>query len=275
MQVRGVGGWWLMVGGSAAVLPTTTNNQRPTLLSLVRAIFGIYLFIHFASLIPWANEVFAEVLPRAASPLLHLFPNILAVADVATPLLVIVTIASLFFSAGRFDRIAAIVMWYVLACLFGRNPLISNPSLPFAGWLLLMHALLPRNARELPRPFFAALWTVMSLGYTYSGWTKLASPSWVDGTAMLRVIQNPLARPSFIRDLVLQTPEPILQFATWGALALELLYAPLALIRPVRPVIWLAMLLMHLGLMVLIDFADLSFMMVIVHLYAWPFRRTS
>ncbi|HYI11965.1 MAG TPA: DCC1-like thiol-disulfide oxidoreductase family protein [Thermoanaerobaculia bacterium] len=260
--------------------------------SLVRAVFGLYLFIHFAMLLPWAKEIFETVLPRDASPLIHLFPNILAVADVAMPLIAAGALAAVFFAIGLHDRIAAVVMWYVLACLFGRNPLIANPSLPFAGWLLLAHAMLPpapfgswvargrvdpRGGWTFPRPIWTAMWIVMSLGYSYSGWTKLVSPSWTDGTALARVLDNPLARPSFLRDLVLATPAPLMQLATWGALALELLYAPLALSRRIRPWIWLVMLLMHIGLVTLIDFADLSFMMVIVHLFtfdpAWVPRR--
>ena len=252
--------------------------------SIVRAIFGAYLFIHFVALIPWAQEVFAQILPREASPFLRLFPNILAIADIATPLVIVAAIASIFLAIGLYDRVAAVLIWYVLACLFGRNPLIANPSLPYAGWLLLAHAFVPaapfgswtargrvdpRGGWTMPPALFAAMWIVMSLGYTFSGWTKLVSPSWTDGTAMARVLANPLARPSLAQELLLSLPSPLLQAMTWGALGLELLYAPLALFRRVRPWIWLAMLAMHLGLLVLIDFADLSFMMVILHLFTF------
>jgi predicted DCC family thiol-disulfide oxidoreductase YuxK len=57
------------------------------------------------------------------------------------------------------------------------------------------------------------------------------SPSWVDGTALARVLNNPLARPTIVRDLAVAMPAVVLRFATWGALALELAYAPLALVR--------------------------------------------
>lgn len=260
--------------------------------SIVRAVFGIALFVHFVALIPWSREVFVEVLPRDASPFLRLFPNVLRFADLATPLIVLGAIASLFFAIGWFDRVAAILLVYVLACLFDRNAPSLEPWLPFAGCLLLFHACVPRapflslaargrvdprGGWSMPPALFASAWIVMSIGYSYGGWTKLISPSWVDGTAIERVLASPLARPSFLRDLMLATPSPILQILTWGALALELLYAPLALVRRVRPWLWLAMLLMHLGLMVLIDFAGLSFMMVVLHLFtfdpAWVPRR--
>jgi predicted DCC family thiol-disulfide oxidoreductase YuxK len=121
----------------------------------------------------------------------------------------------------------------------------------------------------MPPSIFAAAWIVMSAGYTYSGYTKLISPSWVEGTAIARVLANPLARPTFVRDLVMALPDSLLHVLTWVALAVELLYAPLALVRRVRPFLWVAMLSMHLGLMVLIDFAELSLGMVILHLFTF------
>lgn len=260
--------------------------------SLYRGIFGFYLLIHFVALLPWSAELFSNrgVLPADASPLLNLFPNVLAVSDtpafVAT-LITVGAIASLFFLLGQCDRIAAVVVWYLLACLSGRNPLIANPSLPFVGWLLLAHASLPaspygswsargrtdpRGGWFMPPAIFAAAWIVMSIGYSYSGYTKLVSPSWLDGNALTRVLNNPLARPTFVRDLVLTAPAFVLRCATWGALALELTYVLLALSKRARPWIWAAMLAFHLSLMVFIDFADLSFGMVILHLFTFDPR---
>jgi predicted DCC family thiol-disulfide oxidoreductase YuxK len=257
--------------------------------SLIRVIFGGYLLVHFAQLLPWGAEVFSSqgVLADATSPLLHLFPNVFALWDApafVTGVLVVAIAASVAFAVGWFDRIAALVLFYIWACLFGANPLISNPSIPFVGWLLLAHALLPKNpygswnARgrpdpdggwRFPQPIHRVAWIVMAVGYTYSGWEKLWSPSWVDGTAMLKVLENPLARPSFVLDAMLALPESIWVPLTWGALAFELLFAPLALSRRLRPWLWLGMLLLHLSLMVLIDFADLSFGMVVLQLFTF------
>ena len=52
--------------------------------SLVRAVFGAYLLVHFVQLAPWAAELFSNrgLLPDGRdSPLLHLFPNIFALWD--------------------------------------------------------------------------------------------------------------------------------------------------------------------------------------------------
>lgn len=246
---------------------------------LWRVTFALYLAVHFVQLFSWAREMFSNrgVLPDAtASPLLFLFPNVLAVWDspafVQGMLGAAVALCGLL-AVGQWDRAAAVGLWYVLACLFGRNPLISNPSLPYVGWLLLAHAVMPssrlgRDWRMPPGIYFAA-WVVMAIGYSYSGATKLVSPSWLDGSALSRILENPLSRPNAVRDLLASLPAVVLQVATWGALLLELLFAPLAISTYLRPLVWGAMLAMHLALLTLIDFADLSFGMIILHLFTF------
>jgi len=141
------------------------------------------------------------------------------------------------------------------------------------GWLLLLHAALPparlgsaASRWHFPPQLFAAVWIVMALAYSYGGYTKLVSPSWLDGSALMRVLENPLARPTVLRDALLALPAPLLSAGTWAMLALELAFAPLALMRQLRPALWLAMLTLHLALLALIDFADLSLGMIVLHL---------
>ncbi len=257
--------------------------------SLFRAILGAYLLVHFAQLVPWGVELFsnAGVLPDAnASPLCWL-PNVLAHADApwqVTTLLVAGSLASLALAIGYRDRLAAAFLLYLWACLFGRNPLIQNPSIPYVGWLLAMHMLLPSapygsfaargrtdpaGTWQMAQSVHRVAWIVMAVGYTYSGITKLTSPSWLDGSALRMVLENPLARPGVIRDTILELHPALLAIATWGALALEVLFAPLALSRRLRPWLWGGMLSMHLGLIVLLDFADLSLGMVVLHLFTF------
>ena len=258
--------------------------------SLFRAVFGLYLFVHFVELVPRGAELFSNrgVLPHAAaSPLIHLFPNVLALWDAPIfieCLLIIAAGLSFLFAAGQWDRVAALSLWYLWACLFGRDPLIANPALPYVGWLLLAHVFLPpapygswaargrpdpRGAWHMPQAIYLLAWLLMALGYTYSGCTKLVSPSWLDGTALARVLENPLARPGLLRDTLLVMPRGLLRVFTWGALGLELSFAPLALVRRLRRWVWSAMLAMHFGLFLLINFADLSAGMVILHLFTF------
>jgi predicted DCC family thiol-disulfide oxidoreductase YuxK len=259
--------------------------------SAFRVALGLYLAVHFGHLLPWGAEVFSSsgVLPdAAASPFIHAFPNLLGWADsplVVSSLLGVGVGASLLLAAGWYDRAAAIVIWYVLACLFGRNPLIANPALPFAGWALLAHALVippapygswgargrldPGGRWSYPPLLFGAAWVVMALAYTYSGATKLVSPSWTDGSALRNVLENPLARPTFLREWLLSLPPLVLTTATYSGLLLELLYAPLALVPKLRPWLWALMVGLHVGLVTLVDFADLSLGMLLFHAFTF------
>ena len=254
-----------------------------------RVVLGLYLIQHFERLLPWGAELFSSsgvLRVGGASPLMHLFPNIFWLWD--SPLFVntlLITGAALssFFLVGKFDRLAGVLIWYLWACLYGRNPMIGNPSLPFIGWLLLAHTLtasrsvydastpnrVEAGSWRLPEDIYLAAWILMSLAYSYSGYTKLLSPSWIDGTALSRVLVNPLARDTVLRIFLLALPPWFLKTATWSALGLELSFAPLALFRRLRPLIWLAMVCLHVGLMVLVNFADLTMAMLILHLFTF------
>src|SRR5215469_949934 len=266
--------------------------------SVFRIFFGCYLLQHFLALLPWGAELFSNrgaVANASASPLTQVFPNVLAICDqpgFVTALLILASVLSVLLAAGLWDRTAAFVLWYLWACLLGRNPLISNPALPFIGWLLLLHTALPKapfgswTSRKrddpggnwyLPQLAFALAWVLMAIGYSYSGYTKLVSPSWLDGTALARVLQNPLARPTALRELLLRIPIVFLRVLSWAALLLELSFAPLALFRKARPWIWTAMVGLHIGLLSLVSFADLTAGMLLFHFFtfdpAWLPRR--
>lgn len=256
---------------------------------IFRVTFGLYLLYHFLSLLPWGTELFSSqgVLPQGTmSPLFHLFPNLFLLWD--SPLfvqacLLAASAFSMFFTVGKLDRVMAILVWYLWACFYGRNPLISNPSLPFIGWMLLAYALIPslsdRKALsstnedaqfwKMPTDIYTAAWILMALAYSYSGYSKLISPSWMDGAALHHVLSNPLARDTVIRTSLLALPAWCLKGATWAALFLELAFAPLALIRRLRPFLWLVMVGLHLGLLVLVNFSDLTIGMLMLHFFTF------
>jgi hypothetical protein len=121
----------------------------------------------------------------------------------------------------------------------------------------------------MPKRMHDALWIAMAAGYTYSGLTKLGSPSWIDGSAVRWVLENPLARPTALRELLVALPDWMVAATTWLTLSLEIGFAPLALVRNARPWIWGAMLTMHVTLLVLIDFADLTMGMVLLHAFTF------
>lgn len=255
-----------------------------------RVLLGIYMLIHFVQLLPWSAEVFSAqgMLAQAdISPLLHVIPNIFILND--NPLFIQAVIisaagASLAFIIGIRDKIAAFWIMYVLACLFGRNPLIANPALPYLGFMLMAHIFIPSvnptpsdkgntfavNAGwVMPKDVFMASWFILALSYSYSGYTKLLSPSWVTGDNINYVLNNPLARDYFLRDFLLWLPPIFLKITTWGVLYIELLFAPLALIPKIRPVMWGLMALIQIGFASLLNFFDLTAVMLLFHLFTF------
>jgi predicted DCC family thiol-disulfide oxidoreductase YuxK len=255
--------------------------------SIFRALLGAYLLVHFITLIPWGGEVFSSqgmLADGAASPLFHFFPSVLLLSDAPSAvmaLLVCGALCSVLLAFGIYDRPAALGAWYVLACLFARNPLIANPALPFVGWMLLAHLFVPAapwgslaavgrtdpaGGWTMPPPLLTAAWAILALAYSYSGYTKLLSPSWVSGDAIGYVLQNPLARDYFLRDWFLALPSSALHALTWAIMGIELVFAPLALVARLRAVLWLAMAVVQLGFLFLLNFADLTVPMLLFHL---------
>lgn len=253
--------------------------------SLFRIIFGSYLAIHFAMLIPYAEELFGSgglISDPALNPTTGLFPNPLnlAVPPAALPWIIgILAALSVAFAVGWFRPAVSIVLWFGWTALFHRNNLIGNPSIPYIGLLLLLCALVPtgealaiakRDADwAMPKWVFRCAWILLAAGYSFSGYTKMFSPSWVDGSAMSFLLENPLARPGPFRDLMLALPSGFLKALTWFTLTAELAFLPLALWSRSRPWIWLTLVALHLGIIVVIDFADLSFGMLMIHLFTF------
>ena len=182
-----------------------------------------------------------------------------------TVVLVAGSVLSLLFGLGLYDRAAALGLWYIWTCVLGRDAFLANPSIPFIGWLLLAHVFLPAapygswaargrvdpgGGWRMPAGVFAAAWMVLAISYTWSGYTKLVSPGW-------------------LRETLRGLPSWFPHLGIWTVLALELAFAPLALLPRLRPWLWSIMLLMLLALLVLIDVADLSLGMVMFHLFAW------
>lgn len=268
----------------------------PWLFAFFRIVFGLYLAVHFAELTPYAVELFGSS-GLLKDPSLNftagLFPNPFALAlpdSVVTGSVALLSLCGVLFAAGVQRHWMAAILWFGWTALFHRNNLISNPSIPYVGLLLILCLLIPRgeplsperrNADwAMPLWVFRTAWILLALGYTFSGYTKLFSPSWIDGSAMTYLLENPLARPGLMRDAMLGLPEFFLKGMTWGTLAIEFLFAPLALWRVARPWLWLAVVGMHLGILLVVNFADLTLGMLMIHAFtfdpAWlPIRRES
>lgn len=249
---------------------------------MFRVLMGSYLLIHFLHLIPYGTEVFSNIgalADQSLSPLLHFFPNVLMLNDspsFVTALLLLGGLASIGLILGKFDKVCAILCAYLLACFLGRNPLILNPGMPYMGWLLLFFCFVPSAKTEqqqrswvLPSHLYFSAFAILALTYSYSGYTKLFSPAWIAGDTLQYVLENPLARDTWFRVMMLSLPPILLQCITWSILYIELLFAPLAFCKRLRPWLWLSMLIIQFGFLICLNFADLTFPMLMIHLISF------
>lgn len=255
-----------------------------------RIIFGLYLAVHFAMLIPYAPQVwgFLGMLPDPALNFTYgLVPNPLNLPFPPVALravLAFLTVLSLALAAGFLRPVVSVILWLGWLWLFNRNNLIANPGIPYVGWLLLACALVPGGepyrwggrvvdpAWEMPRLLRIGAWILLGLGYTLSGFDKVASPSWADGSAMRHLLDNPLARDYVLRDLAASAPDWLLRIQTWAVLALEVLFGPLCLVPRLRKWAWLAMVAMHLGILSVVSFADLTAGMLMMHAFVFDVK---
>lgn len=261
-------------------LPTAPG---PQLFGALRILLGAYLLVHFLYLVPHAEALFSNV-GMVADASLNLsygyFPNPLNALDapwMVQGFLLGLAGGSLAVLLGRRPGWLLVLLWFGWACLLNRNVFIRNPSMPYVGWMLLMLTLVPRGEAfvpgrpvqagwRMPRRLLVALWALLAVGYTLSGLDKSASPSWQDGTALAHVLSNPLSRDHGLVRLLLSQPE-VLRGMTWGALALEIGFLPLALHPRTRPLVWAAMVTMQVGILLLVDFADLTLGMLVAHAF--------
>jgi uncharacterized membrane protein YphA (DoxX/SURF4 family) len=270
------------------------KSISPKQFAIFRIALGSYLAVHFAQLIPYGTELFSNQ-GLFANPRLNftygILPNPLEHWDSpasVTAALIILFLLAIVFAIGLFRRTAAMLLWFGWACLFNRNNLINNPSIPYIGLLLLLSTIVPPgDALDTKRAFplwrFPAMvywtaWILMAAGYSFSGWAKLHSPSWIDGSALFHVLDNPLARCGPVRDFLLALPPWSLRMLTWAALGSELLFLPLSCSQATRRFAWCALLGMNIGILFAVNFTDLTVGMFIVHLFTYdpdwfPVRR--
>jgi predicted DCC family thiol-disulfide oxidoreductase YuxK len=121
----------------------------------------------------------------------------------------------------------------------------------------------------MPTSIHTAAWIALAIGYAYSGIVKLGNPEWLDGSALLQALSDPLARQTLLGELVLFLPHPLIALTTWSVLALEISFAPLAISTKIRPWLWLALLGVQLSLMALGHFADAGAGVLMLHFLAF------
>lgn len=278
----------------------TNQPVSPHQFALFRIFLGLYLFQHFVRLIPFGPELFSAkgMLPDPSLlPTGKIFPNILFLIDspfFVSGWLAFLALLSVLLIFGWQRRIVSVVLWYGWASLLNRNIFISNPGLPYMGWILLALAVIPgreplrlgwgtrspspggpadaASTFTVPPLVFWGAWFLMGIGYTLSGIHKAQAPSWQDGTALWHVLQSAIARDNILVQSLLGLPMWVLKLKTWGVLLLEASFIFWCFNKWSRLIVWLAIMGMHAGILMTVDFPDLTFGVLMIHLFTFDQR---
>lgn len=266
-----------------------------TIFSIFRILFGSYLFVHYVQLLPVCEEVFsnqgviknAQILPSYNILPLHIFKY-------DDPMDIRYFVISLIIGSGLFTlgimrRIVSLWLFYGWMCLVNRNPLISNPGIGYIGWLLLACALIPPGERlgflqneaerkayfkkygrwEVPDIIYFGTWIIIGISYTASGVHKLQCESWLNGTALRYVLTGPLAYQNNLIVQIILSNDYLVKAMTYGSLFLELSALFLGTFNRLRPGYWLMFMGFHIGILLTVNFADLTLGMMIPHLFTF------
>jgi len=256
--------------------------------AVVRVVLCAFLAGHFLSLLPYAAEIYSSegMYPsEVRSP----FPSLLGILDSKLQVeafFVVSVLASCLFAAGIHRRICAVLLWYGWACLTNRVPFLYIPSEGLVGWLLLLSAAIPSGERwsvrprpkpewALPPAYLFAVWIVLGAGYLASGIDKLASPSWQQGTAVRSVLMSPIARWELLAEAAAEAPLWFVQAMSWSVVAAEVSFIGFIWHRWTRPIGWLALGLMHVGIRFTLYLHTISDPFLIAHLLIFDPRWIS
>jgi hypothetical protein len=191
------------------------------------------------------------------------------------------------FTLGLGTRATAILAWVIAvstvrrapAALFGFDQTIATWAFYLAacgasGQSLSLDRLLARRRaggdRTAPSPTVSAnlclrmIQLHLALVYGSAGLSKLMGPEWWNGTALEMIILTPEFRRF---DLAWLAALPaLLSLGTHAGLVLEISYPVAVWIRPLRPLVLVAMALMHFGIDLLLGLTEFGLAMIAANL---------
>lgn len=128
-----------------------------------------------------------------------------------------------------------------------------------------------RKGWYMPRVLYYSAWFLMAAGYTISGLHKLQCPSWRQGIALTHILEGLLSRHNFL-SVFLVTHPFLLRLLTWVALILEIGFLPFGVFHRTRKNYWFAMIAMHVGVISVINFTDLTIGVLMIHFFTFDHR---
>ena len=261
--------------------------------SIFRIYLGAYLLFILLTSLCSSSEIWSSrgIAPHPETNLTYgIFPNLLNYYDSPSQIkifILILSLLSLFFTLGYGRQLVSFLLWYGWACLLNRNNLTLNPSIPYIGWLLLACCFIPpgeplsltkrKPGWEMPELILKGAWILFVLGYFFSGIDKLHSASWIDGSALKKIMTCPLGH-SWNSIFIKVIPGSLILCLNWLTITAELLCLPFALFKQTRKWAWLSASFIQLEISLSLNIYPIFFGMLTIHLFLYDkdwFRRAS
>lgn len=266
----------------------TVKFYRSMQFAVWRILFGLFLLIYFLRLLPYSKEIYSSrgILVSASSNLSYnLFPGPLSYfdsPDFIIGFMIVLILLSICFTIGFYRRIASFLLWFGWFSLFNRNNFTIDPSMHFIGWLLLAAIMIPsgeplsvgiKNKNwNMNNIIYYGAWIILGAAFMASGIEKLASPSWVDGSALSLILQGFSAKDNLITGLFLLFPPIILQLMTWFSIFVQISVLPLMLFRKTKFLAWSLLFLMFTLIVFTFKLPEIEIAMLIYLLFVFDGR---
>lgn len=171
----------------------------------------------------------------------------------------------------KWYRPSMLAMALLIFLIHIRNPLLTSVVTPIQIWVLLFVAVLP--LKESNKKIFLIqggrlrhfeynlIWGFMGVIYFASAISKLRSPPWVEGWALLQFREMPFFHKEIWGSFV-ETPAGF--FAVWFVIVAEFFYFFAIVSSRLRVVAWFMILIVHLGILMSFSFSWLPLFMIII-----------
>ena len=241
----------------------TAERHGLRALAALRIALGVsvlgLLVSNFGNRQTWVGEgsVWAEPLRNAGR-----FPEVVLLdgvsGDLLTLVYVVVALAALAFTIGRWTKAANVVTLIGFIAITGQNPVLSEPADGLVRIVLLWMVLVHSSAvwswdsthdrgddDTVPSWLGIGLHNVglvglsaqVALVYLAAGLDKVADPAWQRGTALYSTFQLPEYRVfPWLADLI-SGSTLLLGLITWTVLFVQLFFVPLLLHRVTRGIV--------------------------------------
>jgi hypothetical protein len=265
--------------------------EETTTLGLVRIAFGVVVMAWTVSLAGDAHDFFtpAGLLPDAGDGRAAGAWSVLDIADdgvAVSAVLTVLFLASACLAAGQWTRLMAIIVFVGLVSLDRRNPFVFNAGDGLLTVIAFCLIFAPAGASlSLDRwrrggasfwgPLMRSPWALrliqvqLSVVYLSTVWSKLRGESWTDGTAVGYALGlDDLSRVQLPAALL--DSEVVVNFFTYGTLAVEAAVGLLVWNRRLRPWVLGLGAVFHVGIDLTVRVGFFSYAMLVLYLAFIP-----